>query len=285
MFKPNFNPVALNLGYIKIHWYAISYVVGFTLFYFIGKYRIKKGLLNITIKQLDDLLNWGIIGVILGGRLGYVLFYQLSSYIQDPLEIFKIWHGGMSFHGGLIGVIIVIFLFSLKNKIKFIELTDFITPLAPLGLAFGRIGNFVNGELFGRITDINNWFAMGFYQAKYEDLIAIKNNPQLYKIYYIYQALPRHPSQLYESFLEGFVLFLILFLFSKKKRKLGTISALFILLYGIFRFIIEFTREPDSNLGLLSLGLSMGQWLSIPMIIIGIIWLIYSNLPKKSLKN
>ena len=197
--------------------------------------------------MLDDAFFYGAIGVIAGGRLGYILFYQLEYYLQEPIEIIALWKGGMSFHGGFLGVVIAMILTAKKYKITLLSVLDFIAPLVPLGLAFGRIGNFINAELWGRPTQF--FLAMVFPNV---------------------DDIPRHPSQLYESFFEGFVMFVLLWLYSNQKRKAGQIAALFLMLYGTFRFLIEFTREPDSFLGLLFLNLSMGQWLSIPMLLVGI---------------
>jgi phosphatidylglycerol:prolipoprotein diacylglycerol transferase len=227
------------------------YLVAFAQFYLLGRYRITHSQQPITVKQLDDMLFYGVLGVVLGGRLGYVFFYKFSEYMANPLDIFKVWQGGMSFHGGLLGVLVVIFLFCRKTKIPFFQLSDFVAPLVPLGIAVGRLGNFINGELWGRVTSPDAPWAMVFPESG--------------------MLVPRHPSQLYEMALEGIALFIILWFFSRKSRPTGQISALFLLGYGSFRFLVEFTREPDNFLGLLSLGLSMGQWLSLPMMVIGLI--------------
>lgn len=197
--------------------------------------------------MLDDALFYGALGVILGGRIGYILFYQLGSFMQHPLDIFKIWQGGMSFHGGFLGVLIAMYFFNKKHNQPWLKIMDFVAPLVPIGLGAGRMGNFINGELWGRAT--NSSFGMIFPQV---DNIA------------------RHPSQLYEFALEGIVFFCILWWFSRKQRPTGAISALFLIGYGSFRFLVEFTRQPDEHLGLLQLGFSMGQWLSLPMILIGV---------------
>ncbi|NOL50494.1 prolipoprotein diacylglyceryl transferase [Pelistega europaea] len=255
---PQIDPVAIALGPIKIHWYGLMYLLAFACAWGLGRYRITKGALNITKERFEDLLFYGILGVILGGRLGYVAFYQPSFYLSHPTEIFAVWDGGMSFHGGLIGVLTAMFYFAHKEQKTFFQIADFVAPLVPLGLAFGRIGNFINGELWGRVTDVP--WGMVFPHS---------------------DGAIRHPSQLYQMSLEGFTLFIILWIFSRKPRPTGQVSALFLIGYGFFRFLVEYTREPDAFLGFLALGLSMGQWLSLPMIIAGIVLFIVAS--KKSL--
>lgn len=245
---PQIDPVAIDLGFIKIHWYGIMYLVGFFFAWYLGRYRIRKGYFNVSLNRFEDLLFWCILGVVLGGRLGYVVFYNLSYYLWNPLKIFAFWDGGMAFHGGLIGVTIAMLYFAYREKKHFFEVTDFVSPLVPLGLAFGRIGNFINGELWGRVTDVP--WAMIFPGS---------------------DGQPRHPSQLYQMMGEGFLLFLIIWIYSSKPRRLGKVTGLFVLGYGIFRFLAEFAREPDSQLGYLAFGLSMGQWLSVPMIVLGFV--------------
>ncbi len=252
LIHPDFDPVAIHLGPLAIRWYGIMYLVGFALFLLLGRHRIRERA-DWTVKELDDLLFYGALGVVLGGRLGYVFFYKFSDYLHAPLHIFYVWEGGMSFHGGMLGVIAAIWLFSKKTGKSWLAVTDFVAPLVPLGLGAGRIGNFINGELWGRPTDVP--WAMIFPKMDMQ---------------------PRHPSELYEFALEGVTLFLILWLFSKKPRPVGAISGLFLIGYGTFRFLVEFTREPDDFLGLLALGLSMGQWLSLPMILAGIAMMVWS---------
>jgi len=249
LIHPQIDPIAMQLGPLKIHWYGLMYFIGFLSFIYFGKKQIQtQPWITINEKVLDDAFFYGALGVILGGRLGYVLFYQPLYFFSHPDEIFSFWQGGMSFHGGFLGVLISLIWISKKHHIQWLTLTDFIAPLIPIGLGFGRIGNFINQELWGRPTDLS-WGM----------------------IFPLTDNLPRHPSQLYEAFLEGFILFLILWFYASKPRAIGKISALFLILYGTFRFIIEFTREPDRYLGLLYMGFSMGQWLSMPMIIIGLI--------------
>lgn len=252
---PQINPIAFS---IDVHWYGLMYLLAFVCAWSLGRYRIRKGAFDISLRHFEDLLFWGILGVILGGRLGYVLFYKPSFYFANPSKILAVWDGGMSFHGGLIGVLAAMLYFSYKEKKTFFEVADFVAPLVPLGLAFGRIGNFINGELWGRVTDAP--WGMIFPNS---------------------DGAIRHPSQLYQMSLEGFALFIILWFFSRKPRPTGQVSALFLIGYGIFRFIVEYTREPDAYLGLLALGLSMGQWLSLPMIIIGCVLFVIAR--KKSL--
>ncbi|MCX5884481.1 MAG: prolipoprotein diacylglyceryl transferase [Proteobacteria bacterium] len=247
MIYPQFDPVAIQLGFLQIRWYGVMYILGFFFALVLGHYRIRIiPQLGWSNKELDEILFYSAIGVTVGGRLGYILFYQLVYYLKHPLETLYIWQGGMSFHGGFLGVIFMMWMFSYKTGKSWLNVTDFIAPLVPLGLGAGRIGNFVNGELWGRKTDVP--WGMVFPQT------------DLY---------PRHPSQLYEFTLEGLTLFVILWLFSKKLRPTGAVSGLFLICYGTFRFFVEFMREPDNFMGLLKLGLSMGQWLSVPMIPFG----------------
>ncbi|HSH73863.1 MAG TPA: prolipoprotein diacylglyceryl transferase [Methylophilaceae bacterium] len=257
---PTFDPIAIHLGSFGIHWYGLMYLTGFMAFIALGRWRIAhQNWQGWTPVMLDDALFFGALGVILGGRLGYVVFYQSAYFLQHPLEIFALWQGGMSFHGGFLGVLAAMMFFSRKYHKPWLSIMDFVAPLVPIGLGAGRMGNFINGELWGRATNAS--WGMIFPQV---DNIA------------------RHPSQLYEFALEGIVLFGLLWWYSSKPRPVGAISALFLIGYGSFRFMVEFTREPDSFLGLLSLGMSMGQWLSLPMVLVGIWMLVWAN--KKGLK-
>lgn len=245
---PQFDPVALSIGPLAVRWYGLMYLLGFFLFIVLGRYRIRHQTGGVFTREiLDDALFYGVLGVILGGRLGHTLFYEPAYYLQHPLEIFAIWQGGMSFHGGFLGVAIAMVLLARKYQLSWLSITDFIVPLVPLGLGAGRIGNFINGELWGRPTDVP--WGMIFPYA---------------------DNLPRHPSQLYEFALEGLALFALVWLYSAKRRPLGAVSGVFMIGYGIFRSFCEFFREPDDGfLGIMTLGISMGQWLSLPMIVVG----------------
>ena len=254
LIHPQFDPVAIAIGPLAIRWYGLMYLLAFVLLLVLGRLRIKQHPnAGWNIKQLDDVLFYGVLGVVLGGRLGYVLFYKLNYYLAHPIEIFYVWEGGMSFHGGFLGVIFAMWLFSRREHKPWLSITDFIAPLVPLGLGAGRIGNFINGELWGRPTDLP--WGMVFPNV---------------------DMVPRHPSQLYEFGLEGIMLFLILWLYSAKPRPTGAVSGLFLIGYGTFRFLVEFSREPDDFLGLLAMGLSMGQWLSLPMVVAGIAMMIWA---------
>jgi phosphatidylglycerol:prolipoprotein diacylglycerol transferase len=264
LVHPQFDPVALQVGPIAIHWYGLSYLLAFVLFLIVARVRLKHqpfACKNWIASYIDDLLMYGVIGVIVGGRLGYCLFYQGGYYLQNPLEIFAIWKGGMSFHGGLLGVIFAMWYFARVKKESWITVVDFIAPCIPLGLASGRLGNFVNGELWGRITSPDLLWAMVFPQSG--------------------SLLPRHPSQIYQALLEGLLLFIILWFYGRKERQPGQIAATFLAGYGILRFIAEFFREPDNYLGILTFGMSMGQWLCVPMVLIGICWWYWAELKQK----
>ena len=250
LIHPSIDPVIVSFGALQIRWYGLAYVLSFL----IGIYFIKQ--INqhyqkkIENKKIDDFFIWAIIGVILGGRIGYILFYQSSSIFTDPLNVLYIWKGGMSFHGGLIGITIAALFFSKKNSVNFFQLSDLVSCVAPIGLFLGRLANFINVELYGRVTAFP--FAM---------------------IYPSIDQLPRHPSQLYEAFFEGIILFIILIYYNKKnynKNNFGLVTSLFFILYGVFRISIEFLREPDEHIGLFLNFFSMGQLLCIPLIIIGV---------------
>jgi phosphatidylglycerol---prolipoprotein diacylglyceryl transferase len=244
---PAIDPVAISLGPVNVHWYGLMYLIGFAGVWILGKKRAEKPGSPVTPEAIEDLVTYGALGVILGGRLGYILFYNFNEFLNDPSVIYKIWQGGMSFHGGMLGVFIAMWLFARKQHCTMLQLTDIIAPLAPIGLGAGRLGNFINGELWGRTTDVP--WAMIFPGGG---------------------PLPRHPSQLYEAFLEGIVLFIILWWFTQKPRPVMAPTGLAVMLYGCFRFFVEFFRMPDAHLGYLALDwVTMGQILSTPMILIG----------------
>ncbi|BGI50994.1 MAG: prolipoprotein diacylglyceryl transferase [Arsenophonus endosymbiont of Ceratovacuna japonica] len=271
---PNINPILLSLGPLNIHWYGLMYLMGFIFALWLGKRRANKVNSDWTKDEVENLLYISFFGVFIGGRLGYVIFYNLSELINNPLYLFKIWNGGMSFHGGLIGVLCVIWWYSNNKNRNFLQVTDFVSPLIPFGLGMGRIGNFINGELWGRLT-LNTKWAMLFPGSRDNDVQIVSQNYSLLPVLKHYGVLPRHPSQIYEMFFEGIILFIILNLFICKSRPIGSVSGLFLISYGIFRIFVEFFRQPDVHLGLFY-GISMGQILSIPMIIIGIIIMIYA---------
>jgi len=253
LVHPQFNPIALQIGPVAIHWYGLTYLVAFGLFLMLARIRVKRSPFveaGWTARDIEDMLFYGVLGVILGGRLGYVIFYKASYYLGHPLEVFAVWKGGMSFHGGLLGVLVAMLVFGRMRHRRFLEITDLIAPCVPLGLASGRLGNFINGELWGRFADKSLPWGMVFPQSGSD--------------------LPRHPSQLYQFAMEGVLLFVLLWLYGKKPLKLGQMSGAFLVGYGVFRFIAEYFREPDDFLGLLAFGMSMGQWLCIPMIVAGI---------------
>lgn len=254
LIHPQINPVALQLGPLGIHWYGLMYLAGFMAFLFLGKQRARQfPERGLNPEALDDLLTYGVLGVILGGRLGQVLFYEPAYYFAHPFEIVAIWRGGMSFHGGFLGVLFAMGMFARKRRLTFFQVTDFIAPLVPLGLMFGRIGNFINGELWGRVAPADLPWAMVF---PYVD------------------KLPRHPSQIYQALGEGLCLFVILWLYSQKSRPVSAVSGLFLIGYGSFRFMAEYFREPDAGIFGHSYAISMGQWLSLPMILLGVFFMV-----------
>jgi len=259
LVHPQFDPIAFSLGPVAVRWYGLMYLVAFALLFLLGRARIRAASPSVPPKfgqrDLEDLLFWGAIGTVLGGCLGYVLFYKPAHFLSHPLEIFMVWQGGMAFHGGLIGVIAAMALFARRRGWRFLQISDFVAPLVPLGLAAGRMGNFINGELWGRPTTVP--WGMVFPQAG--------------------DGIARHPSQLYQFAGEGILLFLVLWLYSSRPRAMGAISGLFLVGYGVMRFLAEFAREPDAFLGLLGLGLSMGQWLSLPMIALGLALMAFSR--------
>ena len=256
LIHPQFDPIALQFGPLAIRWYGLMYLIGFGAFFFLGRMRARRDAWRgINEALIDDLLFFGVLGVILGGRLGYILFYKPVYYLSHPLEIFMVWQGGMAFHGGFLGVLVAMALVARKHQLSWLAVTDFIAPLVPLGLASGRLGNFINGELWGRVAPADLPWSMVFASGG---------------------PLPRHPSQLYQFAMEGLLLFALLWFYSSRPRPIGAISGLFLAGYGVFRFVAEFFREPDDFLGLLAFSLSMGQWLSLPMIVAGIAMLAWS---------
>ncbi|MFL6694343.1 MAG: prolipoprotein diacylglyceryl transferase [Ramlibacter sp.] len=259
---PQIDPIAFRIGPLAVHWYGITYLAAFAIFLFLATRRLKhepfaslQGKAAWSRRDIDDMLFLGVLGVILGGRLGYCLFYKPAYYASHPLEIFFVWQGGMSFHGGMLGVIASQWWYAHSRGKPFWQVMDFVAPCVPLGLAAGRVGNFINGELWGRVADPSLPWGMVFPQA----------GPQ-----------PRHPSQVYQFLLEGVLLFVILWLYARRERREAQVSAVFLIGYGVFRFVAEFFREPDSYLLWLQqqTGLSMGQWLCVPMVVFGIgLWL------------
>ena len=263
LIHPEINPVALQLGPLAIHWYGLTYLAAFGLFFFLATLRLKhqpyasiQGAGAWSRRDIEDILFLGVMGVVIGGRVGYCLFYKPAYYATHPLEIFYVWQGGMSFHGGLIGVLLSQVWFARTRQRPWLQVMDFIAPCVPTGLAAGRAGNFMNGELWGRVTDPSLPWGMLFRGGG---------------------PLPRHPSQVYQFLLEGLLLFILLWLYARKPRKMGEVSGAFLFGYGVFRFIAEFFREPDAHLGILQLGMSMGQWLCVPMMLGGIAMWVWAS--------
>lgn len=259
LIYPQINPIALQLGPIAIHWYGLTYLAAFGLFFFLATLRLRHqpyasitGPGAWTRKDIEDILFLGVMGVVIGGRLGYCLFYKPGYYLSHPLEILAVWQGGMSFHGGMLGVLASQLWFARTRQRPWLQVMDFIAPCVPTGLAAGRVGNFINGELWGRFSDPDLPWGMVFPHSG--------------------SMLPRHPSQVYQFLMEGLLLFVLLWLYARKPRQIGQVSGAFLAGYGVFRFIAEFFREPDDFLGVLAMGMSMGQWLSLPMVAAGV-WL------------
>jgi phosphatidylglycerol:prolipoprotein diacylglycerol transferase len=265
LVHPEFNPIAFSVGPVAVHWYGITYLVAFGLFLGLASLRVTRPVFaerGWTRREVEDLLFYGVLGVVVGGRLGYALFYKAGYYAAHPLEVFAVWKGGMSFHGGMLGVLVAMALFARWRRRSFFEITDLIAPCVPTGLASGRIGNFINGELWGRFADPGLPWAMVFHQSGSDR--------------------PRHPSQLYQFLLEGLLLFVVLWGYARRPSAYvgvrgqpvwGKVSGVFLIGYGALRFVAEYFREPDDFLGLLAFGLSMGQLLSLPMVAAGaVIW-------------
>jgi phosphatidylglycerol:prolipoprotein diacylglycerol transferase len=261
---PQIDPVAVQIGPLAIHWYGLTYLAAFGLFMALAMLRLRhEPFASVTgagawsRKDVEDMLFLGVVGVVIGGRLGYCLFYKPGFYLANPLQIFAVWQGGMSFHGGMLGVIVSQWWFARSRSKPFLEVMDFIAPCVPTGLAAGRVGNFINGELWGRAADPSLPWAMVFPQSG--------------------TMVPRHPSQVYQFLLEGLLLFVILWLYARKERKRGQVAAAFLVGYGAFRFAAEYFREPDSHLGVLALNMTMGQWLCVPMILFGVLLWVWAE--------
>jgi len=252
---PSIDPVAIGLGPIQIHWYGLMYLFGFAAAYSLGQKRAQRVGSPISKEQVGDMIYFCAIGVIVGGRLGYVFFYNFDKFLEDPIWLFRVWEGGMAFHGGLLGVMAAVKLYSRKLGCTFFQLLDFLAPMVPIGLGLGRIGNFIGAELWGRATDVS--WGMIF-----------PTDPE---------QLVRHPSQLYQFALEGILFFLILWFYSAKPRPAAAVSGMFMIFYGLFRFIVEFVREPDAHIGFIAWDwLTKGQLLSIPMVLLGVAFIAYA---------
>ncbi|MFT8229917.1 MAG: prolipoprotein diacylglyceryl transferase [Enterobacterales bacterium] len=274
-FVVQFNPTVFSLPFITLHWYGLMYFIGLLFSIWLSIKRIDKEKNKwISKEEIQEILYVSFIGIIIGGRIGYILFYNIKLLYLNPMFIFKIWHGGMSFHGGLIGVLIVLFYYSITNKLNFLKLSDFITKLVPFGIALGRLGNFINGELWGNVTNIR--LAMIFPKSLYEDIVYLSNDSKWSYVFNKYQGLPRHPSQLYEMIFEGVVIFLFLNLLNFRKLPIGSCTSLFLIFYGVFRIILETFRSQNMQGLFIYKMFSMGQILSFPMIIIGILLIIRS---------
>ncbi|VFP79466.1 prolipoprotein diacylglyceryl transferase [Candidatus Erwinia haradaeae] len=281
---PQFNPIIFSFGPVSFHWYGLMYLLSFVLIRWLARRRITQFCGTWNKDDVDKLMYVGFLGVFFGGRLGYMLFYNLPLFFDDPICIFKIWNGGMSFHGGLIGVIIALSLFCHYNKFNFFSVSDFLTPFIPLGLGAGRFGNYINGELWGRVNFHIPW-GMLFPASYNEDIKLAVNNPEWQQFIFYHGALPRHPSQLYEVVLEGLLLFVILHWFvSSHVRPIGATSGLFLIIYSVFRIFVEFFRQPDQQIGLFY-GVSMGQILSVPMFICGVFIMLLAYNKGISIKN
>lgn len=272
------DPIAVTLGPLKVHWYGLMYLLGFAVAWWLGRRRVRAGRLpGVDDNGFSDLMFYAMLGVVLGGRVGYMLFYDLGNFLHDPLLLFRVWEGGMSFHGGLLGVLAAIAWWSRRQRLHFFDTVDFMAPLVPAGLGFGRLGNFIGGELWGKPTVGTAFERIGvvFPRALPEPFASM--DAATLRTYFesgALNAFARHPSQLYQAFLEGLVMFCALVWFSRVPRPRYAVSGLFALLYGCFRFLVEFVREPDAQLGYLAFGwLTMGQVLSVPLVLLGLFWL------------
>lgn len=276
IIHPQFDPVALDLGFLQIHWYGLMYLLAFASAYGLAWYRSKKRG-DFSTEMVSDLVFFGALGVILGGRVGYVILYNFGEFLSNPLYLFKVWEGGMSFHGGFMGVVLAMWFFAKKYQKSAFAVLDFVAPCVPLGLLFGRLGNFINGELWGRVSSGNHGHLMYFPQAAYADSELLNATPSLQTLAQQvgeYWLLPRHPSQLYQALSEGVLLFVLLWWFSMKPRPRYAVSALFLLGYGCSRFVTEFFRQPDVGYELFLGWMSKGQLYSLPMIILGVVLLV-----------
>ncbi len=273
MLYPDIDPVFLELGPLKLRWYGLMYLVGFAGGWWLARLRARRPNSGWTVMQVDDLLFYCALGAVLGGRIGYILFYGFQDWLDDPLRLFRVWEGGMSFHGGFLGVLLAVGLFQRRHAKPFFQVTDFIAPLVTIGLFAGRIGNFINGELWGRPAGRDLPWAM---QVRCEQFYGLCHDKLQLPIG-TGLTPPLHPTQLYEAALEGLVLFAILWLFSARPRPRMAVSALFLILYGVFRFAVELLRMPDAHLGYLAFDwLTMGQVLSIPMMLAGLAMLLFA---------
>lgn len=274
---PKFDPIIFSIGPVSLHWYGLMYLIGFVFAMWLAVRRAIKPDSGWTKDEVENLLYAGFLGVFIGGRVGYMVFYNLPLFLYNPLSLFKVWDGGMSFHGGLMGVILVMAWFAHRTQRTFFQVSDFLAPLIPFGLGAGRLGNFINGELWGRVTIDTPW-AMLFPGSRSEDIAiaTVTADAKLLPLLNQYGVLPRHPSELYELLLEGVVLFIILNLFIRNPRPIGAVSCLFLLSYGTFRIIVETFRQPDAQLGLFNGMISMGQILSIPMVVVGIMMMVWA---------
>jgi len=270
---PAIDPIAFALGPVKVHWYGLMYLIGFAAAWLLGRWRASRLGSGWTAEMVDDVVFYCVIGVIAGGRLGYMLFYGFDQIMANPLNLLKVWEGGMSFHGGLIGVMVAIWLFARKQGMRFFAVGDFIAPLVPVGLLTGRIGNFINGELWGHATNLP-WGMRLPCERFPESCAGLPLDAQW--------SLPVHASQLYEAGLEGLLLFILLWWFSSRPRPLMAVSGLFLLLYGLFRFSVEFVRLPDAHIGYLAFDwLTMGQLLTLPMLLGGALMLAWAYRPTR----
>ena len=272
------DPIAVSLGPLKIHWYGLMYLLGFAVAWWLGRRRVRAGRLpGVDENGFGDLMFYAMLGVVLGGRIGYMLFYDLSGFLHDPLVIVRVWEGGMSFHGGLLGVLAAALWWSRRHRLHFFDTMDFVAPLVPAGLGFGRLGNYIGGELWGKPTQGSAFEGIGVvFPRSLPEPFASMDAATLKAQFDagILDSFARHPSQLYQATLEGLVMFCVLAWYSRRPRPRYAVSGLFALLYGCFRFLVEFVREPDAQLGYLAFGwLTMGQLLSLPLVALGLFWL------------